>query len=142
MADKWYDPGNWVAVSDTIVRYYNLKSAGPYQILTVDRNHDELEIIIPGANGNITLWAKMDQLLPVKAPQPTLAEKERMAMEREPWRRRRDENLGHVFKPTPRERPVSKPVPMEALSPPRDEDGNPIGAHYKYDYDYDYGSGE
>jgi hypothetical protein len=111
-----FTPGGWVEISrdglDAIYTQYGIfLEKGPHQIHSVNL----LQGFLRFEKAGILLDVGLDCCIVVDAPKLTAAQKERAAMDSEPWRRRRDENLTEVFKPKPYEAPD---VPAPKTSTP------------------------
>jgi len=76
------------------------------------------------------MWAvSVRHAYPVDPPQVSLAEKERLRIQSEPWVKRRDQNLKDVFQPPLREAPAPKPAKPRPKPVPYD------GADYSISFD-------
>jgi hypothetical protein len=99
--------GGWVEISrsglDDIYTNCGLfLEKGPHQIHSVNLAQGFLSIEKAG----LLLAIQLQDCIIVDAPRLTAAQKERAAMDAEPWRRYRDQNLTDVFKPKEKERPT------------------------------------
>lgn len=104
MAD--FNAKDWVLISEYYQKDWDV-GPGPYQIatVTIDDKWVTLKLDVHG----VYLYIEAEECVKTSGPKLTYAEKERLAMAKEPWRKHRDQNLTEIFKPSPREAP-DKPV--------------------------------
>jgi hypothetical protein len=109
MAKTTFEKDGWVIISQKYQKDWSV-GPGPYRIYDVNREERTLKLDVAG----VLLYVEMEETCIVDGTRLSYAEKERLAMLQEPWRKHRDQNLTEIFKPTPREapdRPTVKPKP-------------------------------
>lgn len=105
-----FQTDDWVLISEWYQKDWAV-GPGPYQIatVTIDDQFVTLKINVH----DVFMYIEAEECVRVSGPRLTYAEKERLAMANEPWRKHRDQNLTEIFKPSPREAP-DRPVPPKA----------------------------